>query len=434
MRAQVFSWVHVAAAVLVAVVGLVAAPVARAQDSCVPPRTLGVAFALDDSGSMADSDPSELRIEATRAGIDQMPDSSIVAVSSFDSSARTQVDPTVLTAANREAVKQEVWGAASGNTEYELGFRTAKAQLDAMPTADKRALVFLSDGVPTSSYSTDRVLAAAGIPIFTIGFGDAPPAQLAGIAARSGGQAFVVRSVGEAQAVFARIVSTLICDAQKYTTSVALAPGETKTVPFTVEPSFREFRALAAWEYGDVTVRVNRPDASVLGPGALLAGESFVERPDVRVDQRGQPGRGRVVGLLDRLGGEHRRRRRVDRRLAAHRLRSAGPAGARRSRAGCDGERRRRLLLDGRARRDQLRPLHRRRRGEDRHRRDEHDLGRHRARRDLGVVRGRAQRLRVDGLREAVREHQRRDGDGHRRLGRRRLRAALRPSAGRISR
>ena len=193
MRARVFSWVYVAAAVLVAVVGLVAAPVARAQDSCVPPRTLGVAFALDDSGSMADSDPSELRIEATRAGIDQMPDSSIVAVSSFDSSARTQVDPTVLTAANREAVKQEVGARRRATPSTSSGsgrrrrswMRCHRGQAGARVPLRRR---------PDVSYSTDRVLAAAGIPIFTIGFGEAPPAQLAGIAARSGGQAFVVRS------------------------------------------------------------------------------------------------------------------------------------------------------------------------------------------------------------------------------------------------
>jgi hypothetical protein len=67
----------------------------------VIPASLGVAFSIDDSGSMAESDPERLRSAATGAGIDQLPDGSTAAVSSFDSSARSLVDPVQVTAANR---------------------------------------------------------------------------------------------------------------------------------------------------------------------------------------------------------------------------------------------------------------------------------------------------------------------------------------------
>ena len=248
--------------------------------ACTIPTTLGVAFSIDDSGSMATSDPDLLRAAATGAGIDQLPDSSWTAVSSFDSGSRSLVSPVVVSATNRTALKSQVENglAASGQTYYDLAFARGKQQLDAMPGVDKRALVFLSDGAPNGGSYADELAAIkrAGIPVFTIGFFSAPGAVLADIAASTGGQAYTVQSPGEAQAVFARIVSTLTCDATQVQQSVALKPGETRAFPYAIGPSDREFRALAAWSFGGVTVRLRRPDGSFLAPGAELAGERFI--------------------------------------------------------------------------------------------------------------------------------------------------------------
>ncbi len=147
-----------------------------------------------------------------------------------------------------------------------------------MPGTDKRGLVFLSDGAPNGGDYDDELdaIRAAGIPVFTIGFCSAPGSVLAEIAASTGGQAYTVQSPGEAQAVFARIVSTLTCDAQQVQASVTLAPGETRGFPYAIGLSDREFRALAAWYYGEVGVRLRRPDGRFLEPGAELAGERFV--------------------------------------------------------------------------------------------------------------------------------------------------------------
>ena len=55
-----------------------------------------------------------------------------------------------------------------------------------------------------------------------------------------------------------------------------LGPGETASFPFTITPTDREFRALAAWESGDVDVRLVRPrDLGVLDAQSQLAGEAF---------------------------------------------------------------------------------------------------------------------------------------------------------------
>jgi hypothetical protein len=252
---------------------------AQAADPCVPPSKLGVAFVLDDSGSMFSSDPTNLRGTATGVGLDQMPDGAVAATSTFDGLAYETFGPTALSG-SRDTLKSQVENAlgSGGGTDYEIAFQEASRQLAAMPAAvDRKAVVFLSDGEPNDpSYTADQTIAAAHTPIYTIGFGDAPGGELAGIAARSGGQAFVVRSPGEAQAVFARIISLLTCDAAQTTAQVELQPGETRSFPFAVTDTDREFRALAAWSIGDVTVTLTRPDGSTLSPGTQGAGESFI--------------------------------------------------------------------------------------------------------------------------------------------------------------
>lgn len=257
-----------------------AAPSAVAAADCTIPTTLGVAFSIDDSGSMSTSDPERLRSAATGAGIDQLPDGAYAAVSSFDSSSRSLFDPVVVTDTNRAALKDDVDNSlyAGGETYYDLAFSRAKLQLDAMPGADKRALVFLSDGAPNGGdyeYELGEIR-RAGFPVFAIGFGSAPGSVLAEIAASTGGQAYTIQSPGEAQAVFARIVSTLTCDAAQVRANVSLSPGETRSFPYAIGAADREFRALATWEYGDVSVRLRRPDGSLLAPGAEIAGERFI--------------------------------------------------------------------------------------------------------------------------------------------------------------
>ncbi|HEY6889059.1 MAG TPA: VWA domain-containing protein, partial [Solirubrobacter sp.] len=166
----------------------------------------------------------------------------------------------------------------SGQTYYDLAFTRAKGQLDAMSGADKRALIFLSDGAPNGgdySYELGQI-ERAGIPVFAIGFASAPGSVLAEIAAETGGQAYTVRSAGEAQAVFARIISTLTCDATQVRADVTLQPNETRSFPYTIGPSDREFRALATWSFGGVNVRLVRPDKSALTPGTEQAGERFI--------------------------------------------------------------------------------------------------------------------------------------------------------------
>lgn len=259
--------------------GALAAPVGRAAAApCTPPKQLGIVFVLDASTSMSSNDPDKLRVEATKVGIDRVPDGSVVAVSTFSDAGAGVVAPTVVDAKSRGSLKAAADGAGQiqGGTVYDAAFGEAKRQLDLMTTADRKAVVFLSDGEPNdANYSADDAIAGAGIPIYAVGFGDAPPLELQGIAARSQAEAFALKSPGDTQAVFARIVSQLVCDESQTQGTTTIPAGQTRTFGFDVPADATELRALAAWDTGNVTVTLGRSDGTTLQRGKLRRGETL---------------------------------------------------------------------------------------------------------------------------------------------------------------
>jgi hypothetical protein len=229
---------------------------------------------------MSDNDPTDLRGDAIAVGLDQLPDGSLAGATRFadysvDSFAVSEVNATT-----RPGLKTAARELASvGGTDYEEAFDGASDQL-ALMDAPRKAVIFLSDGEPNDDgYTADRAIAAAGVPIFTIGFGSANEGVLAAIAARSGGQAFTAASADDLQSIFARVVASLTCANAAVHTTLALAPGEVQTVPYTVGWDDGEFRALAAWSGGHLTVTAVRPDTSVLAASALRQGETFSDNP-----------------------------------------------------------------------------------------------------------------------------------------------------------
>jgi hypothetical protein len=257
------------------------ATAAGAVPECVVPSKLGVSLVLDDSGSMVYNDPSNLRGAAAGIGIDTLPDGSLVSGSKFSDVATRLFNPTALDAANRPALKQAIAAGlqSSGDTDYDAAFTEAQQQLGAMTGADKRAVVFLSDGEPNFSYTADQPIDAAGIPIFAVGFGQVGGAELTGIARRSGGQAFSLRSAADAPSVFGRILSTLNCDVQQSDVDVSLKPGQTREFRFRVQRGQPGFHALVTWLNGALDVSLIRPDKSVLSLGKTRANESIAVTP-----------------------------------------------------------------------------------------------------------------------------------------------------------
>lgn len=250
--------------------------------SCTPSSAgVGVVFVADDSGSMAENDPANLRGQAIAVGLDQLPNGSQAGAIRFSDVASTLFAPAAVTDAGRAAMKVTTDDLESdGGTSYDDAFSGAQGQLSSMSAALRRAVVFLSDGAPNDvDFTGDRAIAAQGIPIFTVGFGSADDAVLGGIAARSGGQAYTADSADDLQSVFARIIAMLTCSAPSVRTEAALRPSQTMDIPFAIAPEDGQFQALAAWSGAHVAVSMIRPDASVLTAGARRSGEQFSDNP-----------------------------------------------------------------------------------------------------------------------------------------------------------
>jgi len=258
---------------------------ASSSSTCVPPNSLGIVFVTDVSESMEISDPTFLRSRAISVGLDQLPDGSIAAGTVFDEYTSELFGATTVDASTRPGLKQAAQQLYDyGGTDYQEAFLGAQEELNAMPGADKKAVVFLSDGAPNFlDFDANEAIAAAGIPIYTIGLGvdGFPEAEgiLAGIAAGSGGQFYDATAAGQLQAIFGSIVSSLTCGAPNVIESFSLAPGESRSVPFSVESSDSEFRGLVTWSEGDISVSAQRPDGTMMTPGTLLGGEGFVSEP-----------------------------------------------------------------------------------------------------------------------------------------------------------
>lgn len=250
--------------------------------SCLTPAKLGVAFVTDDSESMSWNDPNRLRARAISVGLDQLPDGSLAAATAFSDFSRELFGVSTVDAGSRSDLKsaaEELF--SEGTTDYQEAFLGAHDALNDLDGADKKVAVFLSDGAPnTDEFTADQPIAASGIPIYTIGLGVDTSEQeeiLVDIAADSGAQYYPTESAGELQSIFARIVSSLTCGAETINESFSLDPGESRSIPFAVEPQDGEFRALASWSNGDVTVSAQRPNLTTMSPGSLLPGEGFVD-------------------------------------------------------------------------------------------------------------------------------------------------------------
>lgn len=265
------------AAVLVALAGQ--ADVTHAQTTCTKPQKLGVVFVVDDSGSMKSNDPDKLAGPAVGIGLDQLPDGALTAVTQFSSDAKAIVGTTTVDAASRQAIKATVAAALiqSGGTDFIDALTSAKGQLDGLVGADRKAVVFMTDGQATPP--TNEQLVALGAPVYVIGFGQTDEPTLQGIATVTGGSYTKATSAGDLQGIFGRTIASLTCDQQSLSQVVPLNPGESKDIPFEVKNGDGSFRALATWGAAKVDVRAIRPDTSELRPDTVKPNELFTLQP-----------------------------------------------------------------------------------------------------------------------------------------------------------
>jgi len=241
------------------VVGLIlapsgsAAPLASAS-ACSSAKDIEAI--VDDSGSMAITDPNRLRVQGMNLLIDDLsPNTQLGAVefgSGFESlgiPGAATVFPPGAVGSNASAMRSALDTAIqadNGATDYNAAF--AKSDTD-NPGADAR--VFLTDGGhDIGTYNEGHLVHK--VPTYVIGFGTGispgpDQARLKKIAGDTGGKYFPVQDASQLQAAMNSIGAALTCQTPPRQFTDTLGKGQSKLHSITVGAATKTLQITLTW-------------------------------------------------------------------------------------------------------------------------------------------------------------------------------------------
>jgi len=264
--------------------------------------TLDAMLVIDSSASMGDPDKSgvEKIANARTAGqavVDVLSDPGVagerdrLGIVSFSSRVVDNQPLTTDYSALGEALQSI---AANENTDLEAGLDAALSRLEVSATK-KRIIILVSDGAPNLGQTSLPGLAdsglrvlqraeAAGIPIYTIGYGtdDAGTALLRSIAEKTGGQVFIESSAQDVSNALARRfvrIAEIASNARVISEqSVSLKRGEpARIAQFTVASSDEsktvDLRVMVGARDRDTAIWLVDPEGIEVVNGAYQGGE-----------------------------------------------------------------------------------------------------------------------------------------------------------------
>jgi len=246
-----------AAAVLAAALAIVPGAGARRAHAAAPACTPvpNIEAIVDDSGSMAATDPNRLRIAALDLLIETPGNEGITfgAIEFGGAFLPGEVptdtlfppEPIGPNAKSMQALLDEKVKADNGGTDYNAAFAKAKAD-----DPGAKAWIFLTDGGhDIGEYENGH---RGGPPTYVIGFSSAiagpDGARLQQIAAETGGQYFPQTDSSNLQAVVNQIGATLTCQTPPTTFKDAFAKlGQSKTHAVSLAGKVRSAQLTLSW-------------------------------------------------------------------------------------------------------------------------------------------------------------------------------------------
>jgi von Willebrand factor type A domain len=230
--------------------GATAAPSASA--ACA--KATNVEAIIDDSGSMAITDPNRLRVQAMDLLINSLDSSTSLGSVEFggsifenEPSADTVFPPEAVgpnAAAMKSSLDQKI-NADNGTTDYNAAF----AQSDA-DNAGADARIFLTDGGhDVGTYNNGHLV--HNVPTYVIGFGGVTGAEdqarLQQIAADTGGRYFPLKDSSQLQAVMDDIEAVLTCQTQPRQFTDLLKQGQSKTHSIAIGAATKAIQIALTW-------------------------------------------------------------------------------------------------------------------------------------------------------------------------------------------
>jgi len=180
---------------------------------------IDVVMLMDTSGSMTDSDPDAIRVQAAKHFVNMLEDHanesgfySRVAVVDFDDDAI--VLQTLTTDYNAVRTALDACADANGGTNFETAISAGNGELvnNGNPNHPIWAEILLTDGYDNGYPFWDDVQYAAdhGIKIYTIGFGNPDSNTLQQIAQQTGGKYYFCQSASDIDSAYQDIYNELI--------------------------------------------------------------------------------------------------------------------------------------------------------------------------------------------------------------------------------
>lgn len=191
--------------------------------TCVPADAPGVTpavdvvFTVDTSGSMATNDPGAQRVAAAQSFLAQLRPGDRAAVVDFDSSARTLIGLTDVTAdADRASVSAALDRTAdsTGATNLDAAVEATTAVLAGNGGGGRiRVAVLLTDGESDYDEALTGFAAQERIAIYTVALGgEAGTAILQGIAEGTGGRLFTAATADQLPGIYDSLAGDIIDD------------------------------------------------------------------------------------------------------------------------------------------------------------------------------------------------------------------------------
>jgi hypothetical protein len=236
---------------LLALAGPLASGAAAA--GCTPKTNIEAI--IDDSGSMAITDPNKLRVQGLDLLIDTLPASTTLGAVEFGSSflestpSADSVFKPEPVGANGAAMKKAlaaVINADNGGTDYNAAFAASDAE---NPTAQAR--IFLTDGGHNVGEYMNGHL-THNVPTYVIGFSEGlalpeDQARLERTASETGGHFYPLSDSSQLQAVMNSIGAELTCQTPPRTFTDKLAQGASKVHVVSIGGSTKAIRIALTW-------------------------------------------------------------------------------------------------------------------------------------------------------------------------------------------
>lgn len=239
---------------------------------------VSVALIIDATGSMSWNDPNGLRKEAAKAFVDATQIGDKVAIVAFDTTAYlSQPLLTIQSQADRDTLKAAIEQIGDwGNTDLNVGLNGGFSELLSDTSANRKAAIFLTDGLPTYPYDPQSHLQyqAQGWPVYTIGLSEDADEQLLGlIAAETGGTYTQLANPNDLQAIYFELSAQIAGGNILLEDEFILTAGSVQEVSTSLTPYQAQATFFVSWDGGDVS-------ASLVSPGGRQINDT-TNSPDV---------------------------------------------------------------------------------------------------------------------------------------------------------